>query len=91
MLPALQLYVHVPFCEKKCHYCDFASWEMPAVQQRRWTEIVLKEIEARAPLAAGRPIDTIFFGGGTPSLLAPEFMESIVARMRALYDLSRAK
>jgi oxygen-independent coproporphyrinogen-3 oxidase len=89
--PALQLYVHVPFCEKKCHYCDFASWEMPAVQQRRWTEVLLKELEAKAPSVEGRPIDTIFFGGGTPSLLAPEFMESIVARMRALFDLSRVR
>jgi oxygen-independent coproporphyrinogen-3 oxidase len=87
----LQLYVHVPFCEKKCHYCDFASWEMPAVQQRRWTGIALKELEAKAPLAHGRPIDTIFFGGGTPSLLAPEFMGSIIERMRALYDLSNLR
>ena len=91
MPPALQLYLHVPFCEKKCHYCDFASWEMPAVQQRRWTEIVVKELEARAPLAEGRPVDTVFFGGGTPSLLAPEFMEAIVARMRALYDMSQVR
>jgi oxygen-independent coproporphyrinogen-3 oxidase len=81
----------VPFCEKKCHYCDFASWELPAVQQRRWTEVVLRELEARAPLVAGRPVDTVFFGGGTPSLLAPEFMTRIVERMRALYDLSRLR
>jgi putative oxygen-independent coproporphyrinogen III oxidase len=87
----LQLYVHVPFCEKKCHYCDFASWEMPAVQQRRWTEVLLKELEAKAPLAEGRAIDTIFFGGGTPSLLAPEFMEAIVARMRSRFDLSAVR
>lgn len=91
MPPALQLYVHVPFCEKKCHYCDFASWELPAVQQRRWTEVLLKELEAKAPLAESRPIDTIFFGGGTPSLLAPEFMEAIVARMRSLYDLTQVR
>jgi oxygen-independent coproporphyrinogen-3 oxidase len=64
---------------------------MPAVQQRRWTEILLKELEAKAPFAAGRPIDTVFFGGGTPSLLAPEFMEAIVARMRSLFDLSRTR
>ena len=89
--PALQLSVHVPFCEKKCHYCDFASWEMPAVQQRRWTEVLLKELAAKAPLAAGRPVDTVFFGGGTPSLLAPEFMESIVAAMGRHYDLSRVR
>lgn len=91
MPPALQLYLHVPFCEKKCHYCDFASWEMPAVQQRRWTEVALKELDARAPLAEGRTIDTVFFGGGTPSLLAPEFMEAIVARMRERYDMSRVR
>lgn len=64
---------------------------MPAVQQRRWTEVLLKELEAKAPLAEGRDIDTVFFGGGTPSLLAPEFMEAIVARMRSLYDLSRIR
>lgn len=88
---ALQLYVHVPFCEKKCHYCDFASWELPAVQQRRWTEICLKELEVRAPLAAGRGVDTVFFGGGTPSLLAPEFMQAILSRMYQLYDISRVR
>jgi oxygen-independent coproporphyrinogen-3 oxidase len=88
VLPPLQLYIHVPFCEKKCHYCDFASWEMPAVQQRRWTEVLLKELESKAPMAAGRSIDTIFFGGGTPSLLAPEFMEAIVSRLRDRFDLS---
>lgn len=81
----------MPFCEKKCHYCDFASWELPAVQQRRWTEVVLRELEARAPLVAGRPVDTVFFGGGTPSLLAPEFMQRIVAAMRSRYDLSRVR
>jgi oxygen-independent coproporphyrinogen-3 oxidase len=64
---------------------------MPAVQQRRWTEVLLKELEAKAPSAEGRPIDTIFFGGGTPSLLAPDFMEAIVGRMRALYDLSAVR
>lgn len=87
----IQLYVHVPFCEKKCHYCDFASWELPAVQQRRWTGTVLRELEARAPLVLGRPVDTVFFGGGTPSLLAPEFMERIVSAMRGAYDLSRVR
>jgi oxygen-independent coproporphyrinogen-3 oxidase len=64
---------------------------MPAVQQRRWTEVLLKELEARAPAAESRPIDTVFFGGGTPSLLAPEFMEAIVGRMRLLYDLSAVR
>ena len=87
----LQLYVHVPFCEKKCHYCDFASWELPAVQQRRWTEVILKELDSRAADAAGRPVDTVFFGGGTPSLLAPEFLERICKRLASLYDLSKVR
>ena len=91
MAAPLQLYVHVPFREKKCHYCDFASWELPVVQQRRWTEVILKELAARAPLAQGRPVDTIFFGGGTPSLLATEFLERIVAAIQSLYDLSRLR
>jgi len=87
----IQLYIHVPFCEKKCHYCDFASWELPAVQQRRWAEVLLKELEMRAADGRGRKVDTVFFGGGTPSLLATEFLERIVARMRDLYDLSRVR
>jgi putative oxygen-independent coproporphyrinogen III oxidase len=87
----LQLYVHVPFCEKKCHYCDFASWELPAVQQRRWTETILKEIAKGAVLGQGRPVDTVFFGGGTPSLLATEFLERIVAALRTQYDMSRVR
>ncbi|MDB5049286.1 MAG: oxygen-independent coproporphyrinogen oxidase [Fibrobacteres bacterium] len=91
MSQPIQLYVHVPFCEKKCHYCDFASWELPAVQQRRWTETILKEIAGRAHLAQGRPVDTVFFGGGTPSLLATEFLERILAEIRSLYDLSRMR
>jgi putative oxygen-independent coproporphyrinogen III oxidase len=91
MSQPIQLYVHVPFCEKKCHYCDFASWELPAVQQRRWTETILKEIAGRAHLAHGRPVDTVFFGGGTPSLLATEFLERILAEIRSLYDLSRMR
>src|SRR4051812_12927227 len=87
----LQLYLHVPFCEKKCHYCDFASWEMPAVQQRRWAEVILRELASKAPDVIGRSVDTIFFGGGTPSLLAVEFLEKIIATLRSLYDLSQLR
>ena len=89
--PLIQLYIHVPFCEKKCHYCDFASWELPAVQQRRWYEILLKELENRSFLGKSRQVGTVFFGGGTPSLLATEFLEGIVKRMHSLYDLSQVR
>lgn len=83
----LQLYVHVPFCEKKCHYCDFASWELPAIRQRQWTEVLLREIDHKA--YSSRPISTLFFGGGTPSLLASEFMERIVQRLTERFDFSQ--
>lgn len=64
---------------------------MPAVQQRRWFEVIQKEIALRAPLAKDRFVDTLFFGGGTPSLLATEFLEKIVVEIRELYDLSQLR
>ncbi len=90
-LDPIQLYIHVPFCEKKCHYCDFASWELPAVQQRRWFEIIMRELDFKAPLAQNRKVDTVFFGGGTPSLLAVEFLEKIREKIFTLYDLSQLR
>lgn len=87
----LQLYVHVPFCEKKCHYCDFASWELPAARQRPWTETLLREIEVRGQGLAGRPIRTVFFGGGTPSVLAGEFLESLVLALRSRFDCTQTE
>jgi oxygen-independent coproporphyrinogen III oxidase len=87
----LQLYVHVPFCEKKCHYCDFASWELPAARQRPWTETLLREIETRGKGLEGRPIRTVFFGGGTPSVLASEFLESLVLSLRSRFDFSQVE
>jgi oxygen-independent coproporphyrinogen III oxidase len=87
----LQLYVHVPFCEKKCHYCDFASWELPASRQRPWTETLLREIEVRGRGLAHRPIRTVFFGGGTPSVLASEFLEDLVLALKSHFDCSQVE
>ena len=61
------------------------------MQQRRWAEVLLKELEKRAEAGQGRPVDTVFFGGGTPSLLATEFLERIVSQIRSLYDLSTTR
>lgn len=87
----LQLYVHVPFCEKKCHYCDFASWELPASRQRPWTETLLHEIQVRGQGLNHRPIRTVFFGGGTPSVLAPEFLEALVLGLKSHFDCSEVE
>ena len=88
----LQLYVHVPFCEKKCHYCDFASWESPAVTQKKWLDVALREIDHAAAYNggefAGAKVSTIFFGGGTPSVVPVRYLEQILAKFREHFDLS---
>ncbi len=88
----LQLYIHVPFCEKKCHYCDFASWESPAVTQKKWLDVALREIEhagfaGRGPFA-GAKVSTIFFGGGTPSVVPTRYLEQLLDKLREHFDLS---
>ncbi len=85
---AWQLYVHVPFCERKCHYCDFASWESPGVTQRAWVETVLRELDHAAARRPELRLDTVFFGGGTPSVLPVASLARIVARMRERFDCS---
>lgn len=88
-MPPLQLYVHVPFCEKKCHYCDFASWESPAVTQKKWLATALAEIDqAGKGEWAGARVSTVFFGGGTPSVVPASYLEKLVAKLGENFDLS---
>jgi oxygen-independent coproporphyrinogen-3 oxidase len=88
-MPALQLYVHVPFCEKKCHYCDFASWESPAVTQKKWLATALAEIDqAGKGEWGGAKVSTVFFGGGTPSVVPASYLEKLVAKLGENFDLS---
>ncbi len=84
--PPLGVYVHWPFCKSKCPYCDFNSHVRDGVEQARWREALLKELEHAAREAPGRRVETIFFGGGTPSLMAPETVAAVIARTRALWD-----
>jgi len=85
----LQLYIHVPFCEKKCNYCDFASWESPAVTQRKWFETALAEIDHEGKKWTGdRKVRTVFFGGGTPSVVPVSYLEQILNRLKEHFDLS---
>ena len=82
----LGVYVHWPFCKSKCPYCDFNSHVRDGVEQARWRDALLKELEHAASEAPGQRVETIFFGGGTPSLMAPETVAAVIARTRALWD-----
>lgn len=84
--PPLGVYVHWPFCKSKCPYCDFNSHVRDGVEQARWRDALLKELEHAAREAPGRRVETIFFGGGTPSLMAPETVAAVIARARTLWD-----
>ncbi|MCB0300642.1 MAG: radical SAM family heme chaperone HemW [Calditrichaeota bacterium] len=80
------LYVHVPFCEQKCEYCDFYSLTQ-LDQIEAFTEALLTEMELRAPQFSGVQFSTVFFGGGTPSLLSPAQLTRIWQRMATLFDI----
>lgn len=82
----LGVYVHWPFCKSKCPYCDFNSHVRAGVEQARWRQALLKELDHAAREAPGRRVETVFFGGGTPSLMAPETVGALIARVKALWD-----
>ena len=76
--PGFALYVHWPFCRAKCPYCDFNSHVREAVPQERWRRALVGELERLAPEAPGRRLRSIFFGGGTPSLMPPETAAAVI-------------
>ena len=94
-LPPLSLYVHLPWCLKKCPYCDFNSHERragtdPAAQQARYVDALLADLEASLPLVWGRQVVSVFMGGGTPSLFEPEQIDRLIAGVRARLPLAPA-
>ena len=86
--PGFGLYIHWPFCKAKCPYCDFNSHVREAIDQPRWRSALLRELEHYARLTAGqdRRLTSIFFGGGTPSLMEPATAAALIERARALWD-----
>jgi len=84
-LPPLSLYVHLPWCIKKCPYCDFNSHEKPGgeLPEKRYVDALMADLEAALPLIWGRGIHSIFIGGGTPSLFAPEAIDRLLGDIRA--------
>jgi len=92
-LPPLSLYVHLPWCIKKCPYCDFNSHEWRGPEDARsvqdaYIDALFADLEASLPLIWGRTVHTIFFGGGTPSLFSPEAIDRLVSGLRARLRLS---
>ena len=77
------LYVHWPFCASKCPYCDFNSHVVASIDQRAWLSAYKAEIARIAAETPGRVLRSIFFGGGTPSLMAPEVVEGVIGAARA--------
>jgi len=80
---SLALYVHMPWCVRKCPYCDFNSHQLNSAEpDGSYIEALLRDFELELPRLAGRRIDTVFFGGGTPSLFQPEDFERLLGALR---------
>ncbi len=82
------LYIHWPFCQSKCPYCDFNSHVAATIDQSVWERAYLSEIERVSRETSGRVLNTVFFGGGTPSLMDPELVNSILSKVRDCWTLS---
>jgi len=84
-LPPLSVYVHLPWCLRKCPYCDFNSHELSAeaVPQQSYVDAVLADLDAALPLVWGRSVHSVFLGGGTPSLFTPETIDALLGRLRS--------
>ncbi len=84
------IYIHFPWCLAKCPYCDFLSLAEPDPQkipQADYTAAIVRELRQRAPLLGGRPIHSVFFGGGTPSLWDPTYVKDVLTTLRGAYTL----
>ena len=87
-LPPLSVYVHVPWCVRKCPYCDFNSHEQPAVlPEARYLDALQADLEQALPDIWGRQVHTVFIGGGTPSLLSAQGIERLLALLRSHLNL----
>jgi len=83
--PPLALYIHWPFCLSKCPYCDFNSHVRAAIDEARWRAALLRDLEHYASLTRGRTVTSIFFGGGTPSLMSATTVGAVLERAGQLW------
>ncbi|MCK5880296.1 MAG: radical SAM family heme chaperone HemW, partial [Sinobacterium sp.] len=88
-LPPLSLYVHIPWCEKKCPYCDFNSHvNTQALPEAEYVEALIQDLRSQQSFAQGRPLASIFFGGGTPSLFSADAIATIIRAAEHYFDFS---
>ncbi len=88
-LPPLSLYVHLPWCIKKCPYCDFNSHEVDVqMPEQSYIDALIADLESSLPLIWGRTVHSIFIGGGTPSLFSPKAIDRLLADIRARLKLT---
>jgi oxygen-independent coproporphyrinogen-3 oxidase len=86
--PPLSLYVHMPWCVRKCPYCDFNSHTAPdELPAEEYIQALVADLEQDLPLIWGRPVQSVFFGGGTPSLFSADHIATFLSSVRALLDL----
>jgi oxygen-independent coproporphyrinogen-3 oxidase len=88
--PPLSLYIHLPWCVKKCPYCDFNSHAAQSLPEAAYIDALLADLERALPDIWGRTVHTVFFGGGTPSLFSAEGIDRILTGVRTLTQLSPA-
>jgi len=82
------IYIHWPFCQAKCPYCDFNSHVAARIDSARWMSSYLSEIRRLAPETEGRTVRSVFFGGGTPSLMEPELVDTILSEVRRHWSVA---
>ncbi|RPE64713.1 oxygen-independent coproporphyrinogen-3 oxidase [Pacificibacter maritimus] len=82
------LYIHWPFCQAKCPYCDFNSHVSASINEESWKAAFLSEIDRVANLTQGRLLNSVFFGGGTPSLMSPDLVNALLDRVRSSWTLA---
>ncbi len=82
------VYIHWPFCEAKCPYCDFNSFVAREIDHRRWLKAYLRELERYAAELPNRVVSSVFFGGGTPSLMQPDVVAAIIEKIRACWPVA---
>lgn len=88
VLPPLALYVHIPWCVRKCPYCDFNSHERTGeLPEREYVQKLVRDLEAMLPSVWGRRLTSVFIGGGTPSLFSPQAIDELLAAVRARLPL----
>lgn len=87
MKKTLSLYVHIPFCVKKCNYCDFLSVSASEAVKENYVNVLCEEIEKEAAFCSEYRIETVFFGGGTPTVLTAEQLEKILSKLKSAFRM----